>query len=111
MKQNLKITKIKDILSNPELYAGKEVIIEAKFNGWNSPPNCDLNKTKAYLRSDTIIYDETSCIFISRNAEIYKFENKEFVKVAGLDPDLDVGAKIKVKAVVGLIDGKLILGK
>lgn len=104
--------KIGEIISKPELFNGKKVFIEATFNGWEVPSNCDANKTKRDLRSDTIISDETGCIFMSSNVEIYKKSKGEFIKINNqLDSNLDIGARIKVRGIISLIEGKPILGK
>lgn len=98
--------KMGDIISNPKLYEGKAVVIEGKFGGWSGSLPCDYSNMAMKTRSDTIIYDETGCLYMTGGVEVL-YKEKE------LDPwnKTNVGGDIKIKAVVSLIDGKPILGK
>lgn len=96
---------IGEIISNPNLYEGKTVIIDGKFGGWSGNLSCDYENMAMKTRSDTIIYDETGCLYMSGELVVL-YKEKE------LDPrDKDnVGGNLKIKAVVNLLDGKPILG-
>lgn len=98
--------KIIDIISNPRLYEGKTVVVEGKFGGWSGGPvGCNKNLVGA-TRSDTLIYDDTSCLYMTGEFEVL-YKEKE------LNPwdKTNVGGRLKIRAIVSLIDGKPILGK
>lgn len=98
--------KIGDIVSNPNLYNGKTVAIGGKFGGWSGNLSCDYGNMTMKTRSDTIIYDETGCLYMTGNFTVL-YKEKE------LDPwnRDNVGGNLTIKAVVSLINGKPILGK
>lgn len=97
---------IEEIISNPELYEGKTVIIDGKFGGWSGNLPCDYENMVIRTRSDVIIYDETGCLYMTGDFEVL-YKEKE------LDPgDKDnIGANLKIKAIVSLLEGKPILGQ
>lgn len=93
---------IDDILSNPNLYSGKTVIIEAKFGGWGPfPEYCNFNRSSAITRSDIILYDSTGCMHAYGELEWLSFVPKL---------NQDEGKDIRVKTIVKIYDGKPHLG-
>ena len=108
-EESLKTVKLGDIIANPALYNGKTVIIEGKYGGWGGNITCSNNPVMM-TRSDSLIYDEDKCLYMvasSQNGiEILYKENE--LTPTNFD---SIGAKIRIKAVVSLIDGKPILGK
>lgn len=93
--------KIREIISNPKIYEGNTIVIEGKFGGWSGNLTCDYNKMVMKTRSDTIIYDETGCLYMTRGVKGLK----------ELDPanETNIGENLTILAIVGLIDGKPIL--
>jgi len=98
--------EIGEIISYPNIYEGKIVIIDGKFGGWSGDLLCDYNNMAHRTRSDVIIYDETGCLYLTGNFEVL-YNEKE------LDPgnNDNIDAKLKVRSEVNLLDGKPILGK
>ena len=103
-QETVETHKLRDIISNPSLYNGKTVIIEGKFGGWGGNFTCN-NEAVLYTKSDSIIYDDTGCLYMTRGVEVLHIE-KEFY---AMDPN-NVGGNITIKSIVSLIDGKPILG-
>jgi hypothetical protein len=108
-EESSKTVKLGDIIANPALYNGKTVIIEGKYGGWGGNITCSNNPVMM-TRSDSLIYDGDECLYMiasSQNGiEILYKENE--LNPTNFD---SIGTKIKIKAVVSLIDGKPILGK
>ncbi|RLJ02914.1 MAG: hypothetical protein DRP11_02255 [Candidatus Aenigmatarchaeota archaeon] len=101
--------KIRDIISNPEMYIGKEVVLNGMYGGWGSYPQCDFERMGMVTRSDYIIYDDTGCLYICASCEGVEYIFKE----GDVNPSdkNTYGTKIKVKAFVGSVEGKPVLGK
>jgi hypothetical protein len=97
---------IAEIVTEPALYEGKTVIIDGKFGGWSHVPQCDDAHIVIRMRSDVMIYDETGCLYMTGDYEVL-YNEKE------LNPwDKDnIGADLRIKALVSLIEGKPILGE
>jgi hypothetical protein len=94
---------IREIITNPNLYKGKEVTINGKYGGWTGRwENCDLRKTAMYTRSDVIIYDETGCLYMY-NVEILYNEYEKPLEPWDNDA---LGSNVTVRGVISLIDGK-----
>jgi len=105
-----KVTTIAEIISNPEAYEGKTVIIYGKYGGWSGDecPKDGLSSSAMYTRSDAGIGDKTGCISMSARGGIEIL----YQEAEDLDPmqGKGVGTALKIKAVVSLIDGEPILG-
>lgn len=97
--------KIIDIVSYPNIYEGKTVIIDGKFGGWSGTLPCCYEHMGGVTRSDVIIYDDTGCIYLTYNYEVLDKEKE-------LDPWVqdNIGANLKIKTIVSLHDGKAYLG-
>lgn len=97
---------IGDILSNPQLYQGKEVTLNGKYGGWGGGQCNNTGAIAMKTRSDTIIYDDTGCIYMAVG------EVKIISAAKELDPwdKSTYDTEIQIKAKVSLIDGKPILG-
>ena len=75
-----RITKIIEILDNPEEFEGKEIIIEGTYAGSNSmggefqyPESLDCNWSKMGICSKSfndVIYDKTGCLVFGSDIEI-----------------------------------------
>ena len=106
VQNNEKTIKIGDIISNPSAYEGKTVIISGRYGGWSDSLPCNYSNMAMKTRSDTIVYDDTGCLYMTGDVKI--IEKEENVT---LNPwnNVSIGSKIKVKGVIKLIDGKPIL--
>jgi len=100
-----KTVTIGDILANPSSYTGKIMVLNAKYAGWSSVPNCDTSKIAMKTRSDILIYDDSGCIYVAAGEAEILADGKK-VDLTNKPADR---APIKVTAVVRLIDGKPIL--
>lgn len=110
LQETVETHKLGDIISNPSLYNGKTVIIEGKFGGWGGNFTCSNWDMAMYTLSDSIIYDDTGCLYmVARAASGIEVLYKE-KELYPMDQS-NIGGNITIKAVVSLIDGKPILGK
>lgn len=94
------------IMANPQEFIGKTVVLEGKFGGWGGELSCDYSNLAMKTKSDTILYDDTGCIYMTGELKILSQEKN-------LDPSdpSNIGSSLKVEGVVSLIDGKPILGQ
>ena len=97
-------TKIGDILDNPDKYDNKTVNIKGKFGGWNGNSTCDTNKTAMKNKTDSTIYDQTGCLYMTSKVLITGDQDS----LRPLDKNA-LGKDITVKARVSLINDKIIL--
>ena len=86
------------------MYDGETVVIDGRFGGWSGGLNCDYKNMAMKTRSDTIIYDKTGCLYMTGNVTVLYKEGE-------LNPmnKTSIGTRLRIKAVVRLIDGKPIL--
>lgn len=89
VRSTVEKTSIKDILSNPTKWEGKEVILEAEFVGWGSE-DCDLMQSSLKTRSDVVLKEGDYCIFSD--------------PILGLNPREKV--KVRVKGIVEIYFNK-----
>ena len=103
--QEIKATKIIEIVNNPQLYEGKEVIIDGKFGGWGNSEIClnTYNKITSRTRSDVLIYDDSGCLYLG---DVEVIEGK---MSTGWNNET-IGKPLIVKGKIVLIEGKPILG-
>ena len=97
-------TKIGEILKNPEEYNDKTVIIAGQYGGWRYN-GCDLEKTAMKTINDSMIYDETGCLYMS---DVEILSDQEYL--SPYDEKM-INQELTIKAKVELINGKIILTK
>ena len=110
LQETVETHKLGDIISNPSAYNGKTVIIEGKFGGWGGDFTCSNKDMAMYTLSDSIIYDDTGCLYMVARASsgievLYK--ERELYPM----DQSNICGNLTIKVVVSLIDGKPILGK
>ena len=96
---------IDEIIIHSSEYAGHVVIVDGYFGGWQIYSICNTDEIRPRTRSDILIYDSTGCIYLTGDYEVLQNENE-------LNPMNGecYGAKLKVKALVSIIEEKPILG-
>jgi len=66
--------KIAEIIENPEKYENKTVIMAVHPGGWGCPPGkaTRIPEAEGFSRSSTMIYDDTGCLYGSKDILIGK---------------------------------------
>jgi len=80
---SFRLETIGNIKKNCNRFTGKEVVIRAKYMGWNCPVEC---RNPGITRSDSCIVDSTGCIYLEATG--------------GLDPLTDRGKRYLFKSIV-----------
>jgi hypothetical protein len=58
--------RIRDIIQNPERWAGEEVFLVGRNEGWTPDPNCPACAGgPPVTRSDWVLRDDTGCIYVT----------------------------------------------
>jgi len=58
--------RIRDIMQNPERWAGEQVFLVGRNEGWTPDPNCPMCAGgPPVTRSDWVLRDDTGCIYVT----------------------------------------------
>lgn len=98
---------IGDIVSNPKLYEGKTLTMEAKYAGWmGSELNCDKSKIALVTKSDILVFDDTGCIYVKPGVDVLSEG-----KILSPTDKESYGAKVKFTAKIVIEKEKPIFDK